>query len=150
MSGITFGPVTRSIIEGSRDPWESELVSYDCERCGAPISIGSDCVCPVRTSLDVAPFSDDPYAEICRHCGKRADWHDAADGQCPDDDAPHPYSVAADAMSGAECEHGPRGVKTCGGCDNSWCEDCDPSPAALCHYCHGRGYSTAPRVAVVR
>ena len=33
---------------------------------------------------------------------------------------------------------------TCGGCDSAWCEKCDPGPSALCHTCHGRGYSTAP------
>jgi hypothetical protein len=54
------------------------------------------------TSLDVAPFSDDPDAERCRHCGTRADWHDGSTGACPDDDAPHPYSVAADALSSAD------------------------------------------------
>ena len=32
---------------------------------------------------------------------------------------------------------------TCGICDAAWCEECDPAPSALCHYCHGRGYSTA-------
>jgi hypothetical protein len=35
-------------------------------------------------------------------------------------------------------------VVTCGICDRSWCESCDPAPSALCHYCHGRGHSTAP------
>ena len=33
---------------------------------------------------------------------------------------------------------------TCGNCDSSWCERCDPGPSALCHTCHGRGHSTAP------
>ena len=33
---------------------------------------------------------------------------------------------------------------TCGNCGESWCEKCDPAPAALCHTCHGRGYSTHP------
>ena len=33
---------------------------------------------------------------------------------------------------------------TCGNCDSSWCEKCDPGPSALCHTCHGRGHSTAP------
>ena len=33
---------------------------------------------------------------------------------------------------------------TCGGCERSWCERCDPAPAALCHWCHGRGESLAP------
>jgi hypothetical protein len=32
---------------------------------------------------------------------------------------------------------------TCGICHLSWCERCDPAPAALCHWCHGRGYSEA-------
>lgn len=33
---------------------------------------------------------------------------------------------------------------TCGNCGRSWCEREDPAPSALCHYCHGRGYSVAP------
>lgn len=32
---------------------------------------------------------------------------------------------------------------TCGICGRSWCDRCDPTPAALCHWCHGRGYSLA-------
>ena len=32
---------------------------------------------------------------------------------------------------------------TCGNCGTSWCERCDPAPAALCHVCHGRGFTTA-------
>lgn len=32
---------------------------------------------------------------------------------------------------------------TCGNCGKSWCELADPAPAALCHWCHGRGYSDA-------
>lgn len=35
-------------------------------------------------------------------------------------------------------------IVTCGICGRSWCEQCDPAPSALCHWCHGRGYSTAP------
>lgn len=31
----------------------------------------------------------------------------------------------------------------CGRCEAAWCEECDPSPSALCHYCCGRGYSLA-------
>lgn len=33
---------------------------------------------------------------------------------------------------------------TCGNCGRSWCFRCDPCPSAACHWCHGRGYSTAP------
>ena len=43
------------------------------------------------------------------------------------------------------CDHGWRAETTCGGCGASWCAECDPCPSALCHYCHGRGYSTAER-----
>ena len=32
---------------------------------------------------------------------------------------------------------------TCGNCERSWCEYCDPAPSALCHFCHGRGHSDA-------
>lgn len=33
---------------------------------------------------------------------------------------------------------------TCGGCNRSWCDLCDPAPSALCHYCNGTGKSSAP------
>ena len=33
---------------------------------------------------------------------------------------------------------------TCGACGETWCETCDPAPSALCHKCHGRGYTKAP------
>lgn len=32
-------------------------------------------------------------------------------------------------------------VKTCWGCLGQWCDRCDPTPAALCVFCHGRGWS---------
>lgn len=35
-------------------------------------------------------------------------------------------------------------IVTCGICNRSWDAEKDPAPAALCHWCHGRGYSTAP------
>jgi len=44
-----------------------------------------------------------------------------------------------------DCGHGPNTIAACGKCRRAWCEKCDPAPSALCHYCHGRGYSTAPR-----
>lgn len=40
------------------------------------------------------------------------------------------------------CEHKDTQSAECGGCEARWCAACDPGPAALCHYCHGRGYST--------
>lgn len=36
---------------------------------------------------------------------------------------------------------------TCGNCNRSWCFKCDPCPSAMCHWCNGRGYSTAPLTA---
>lgn len=38
----------------------------------------------------------------------------------------------------------PPKIVTCGIKGHSWCERCDPGPAALCPICHGRGYTTAP------
>lgn len=45
-----------------------------------------------------------------------------------------------------QCAHHGRSAITQCGADSAhrWCADCDPAPAALCHWCHGRGYSTAP------
>ena len=42
-------------------------------------------------------------------------------------------------------EHGPSERAECGGNPRHvWCFGCDPGPAALCPWCHGRGYSLAP------
>jgi hypothetical protein len=42
------------------------------------------------------------------------------------------------------CSHGDAGKVTCGANPKHvWCERCDPAPSALCHWCHGRGYSRA-------
>lgn len=42
----------------------------------------------------------------------------------------------------ADCEH--NDPCECGSCGAVWCYTCDPqSVSALCHYCHGRGYSIA-------
>lgn len=40
-------------------------------------------------------------------------------------------------------DHLPPEVVTCGARDHSWCERCDPAPAALCPICD-HGSSTAP------
>jgi len=42
----------------------------------------------------------------------------------------------------ATCEHRFE-VTLCLTCYGSWCAECDPAPSALCHWCHGRGYSHA-------
>lgn len=41
-------------------------------------------------------------------------------------------------------------IAECGICGRRWCGFCDPAPAALCHWCHGRGYSIAPISAASR
>ena len=44
----------------------------------------------------------------------------------------------------AECNHASDYAESvCLTCCAHWCNECDPAPSALCHYCHGRGYSTA-------
>lgn len=47
-----------------------------------------------------------------------------------------------DNYSGSPRLPDPRPV-TCGSCGKSWDEALDPAPAALCHWCHGRGESWA-------
>jgi len=37
---------------------------------------------------------DDFVEPHCKNCGMPECWHDEVDGQCPDDDGPHPYSAA--------------------------------------------------------
>lgn len=52
--------------------------------------------------------------------------------------------AAEELASHRQCFHG---RTTCGNCGHAWCELCDPAPSALCHWCHGRGYSTAEMAA---
>lgn len=60
-----------------------------------------------KRTLSVSPGCGyvDPDSELCATCGMRADWHDAYDMACPDDDGPHPYSFAADAAPIALDDH---------------------------------------------
>lgn len=58
--------------------------------------------------------------------------------------APYVRVVAAELASELLATHEECHARvTCGGCGNAWCEACDPAPSALCHWCHGRGASTA-------
>lgn len=51
-----------------------------------------------RGTLDVSGAAGghdgDPWAEECSRCGHRADWHDETTMACPDEDYPHPDSIA--------------------------------------------------------
>jgi hypothetical protein len=59
------------------------------------------------------------------------------------DDAADAWAEAlSDPDKGCRCDK-PE-IATCGNCVRSWCARCDPAPSALCHYCHGRGFSLAP------
>lgn len=109
---------------------------------------------------DTDPATFDDYAEAVAYLNERAgEYADDPDGNYRveygiasgdnlaavivwDDSKAHDLGRVIEILRG-ECEH--NAVVTCGICDRSWCEDEDPAPAALCHYCHGRGYSTAPR-----
>ena len=52
--------------------------------------------------------------------------------------------MSADRATPVDCSHASDyAEKICLTCFAHWCDECDPTPAALCHYCHGRGYSTA-------
>jgi len=69
----------------------------------------------------------------CPHC----------DGQGIDLGAFHRFDirVVCECVPGCPCAEPAR--VTCGNCERSWCERCDPAPSALCHWCHGRGHSLA-------
>lgn len=43
----------------------------------------------------------------------------------------------------SQCAHSVDTFTTCGTCDLSWCDTCDPTHGPLCHACSGRGYSDA-------
>ena len=62
------------------------------------------------------------------------DYHPGS-GPCPTCDAVEDHT-------GWPCRHRESHSVECGTCEARWCAACDPAPAALCHYCHGRGYST--------
>lgn len=36
----------------------------------------------------------------------------------------------------------------CGSCERSWCEACQPAPAAMCVWCNGAGVNEAARLSV--
>jgi hypothetical protein len=74
------------------------------------------------------------------------EWRDSITAQDILDAAKSAYSgrLTIDA-----CTHGDAHKVTCGGNPKHvWCEACDPAPAALCHWCNGRGYSHAKPGAV--
>ena len=57
---------------------------------------------------------------------------------------PYVRVVAAELASELLANHDACHARvTCGGCARAWCERCDPAPSALCHWCHGRGWSDA-------
>lgn len=66
----------------------------------------------------------------------------------PFDDDPYIRVLAAELAAELLATHQECHARTtCGGCGNAWCGECDPAPSALCHWCHGRGKSTAPMTA---
>ena len=86
----------------------------------------------VHNQLEALREMDQRLAEIT------SDEQDIAEAACKPDEF--------DDYTEARCECDPEEPKrvTCGNCSAEWCERCDPAPSALCHTCHGRGYSTAP------
>jgi hypothetical protein len=80
---------------------ECPNVSADCRRPGCVHTLEGDAAIrstPTSGRHGHPGPGSDPDAEVCGGCGTRADWHDAVDGACPDDDGPHPFSVAAETM----------------------------------------------------
>lgn len=54
--------------------------------------------------------------------------------------------VGAEMAADVIATHRECGARTtCGNCGNAWCGRCDPAATSWgCHWCHGRGSSTAP------
>lgn len=60
------------------------------------------------------------------------------------DDDPYIRVVGAELAAEVISTHQEcHGRTTCGNCGHAWCGVCDPAPSALCHWCHGRGWSDA-------
>lgn len=111
----------RGNLAASMDALEAALASARASEAGS-LDESSEAVTEPHTASEAMPApglsglgwtelaDGDEDAERCRGCGCRADWHDAMDGACPEDtEAPHPYSMAADAL---EDEDTPEAVET--------------------------------------
>lgn len=81
-----------------------------------------------------------PTCDVCdqSQCEDDAEW----DGEAGCHVECLQRLALAEKATKATCNHGD-GETLCLSCGAAWCSTCDPGPAALCHYCHGRGYSTA-------
>jgi hypothetical protein len=129
---------------------------------------GHEC-CPCRFDVEEAAY----YLAAHWHGGQSSNLYSALStspfrpGPCdaelpddPEDEDCERYAstllyLAGDAWIGAGCpRHACPGTDDddrpleplradCGRCGAAWCDRCDPTPSALCHYCHGRGHSTA-------
>lgn len=105
-----------------------------CNDCGEALPEHSDefdigCSCPRcdhcnRTEASTPELEWDPDTGCHVECDHRA--------------------ALAKQATPTRCAHTVNAIATCGNCSASWCDTCDPTQvAALCHYCHGRGYSYA-------
>jgi len=123
LADFRLSPETDGQILG----WAYPLGKYGDSRSREHLFIDKDgigvCVCGSKGGMP-GQVEKDPPTNACKRCKRCAKKNQPAQTDTHGCDAPERV--------------------TCGSCGNSWCERCDPAPSALCHYCHGRGVSTAP------
>jgi hypothetical protein len=77
----------------------------------------------------------------CLRCGRLSEkigWHDLTCVDCTIDTV----STHIVGESALDEEHRDNHEAQCQTCEAKWCEACDPG-AGSCHFCRGRGFSTA-------
>jgi len=102
------------------------------------LDIGADPARPLGHPDEVTTgaFINDWFeAESCPNCGSIDCCDDCGEDQGP----PHQCPGTDEDDKPLQPD-----AATCGICGRSWCDRCDPAPSALCHFCHGRGESSAP------
>lgn len=128
-------------IEILTAPWvEPAPIERACEGCLA--DPGEPCRPGCLSEPDCEHGNNDGGpCPTCDHCGR---------SQCSTEyltwNGETGCHVECETVEHPTCDHDERtSIATCGICERAWCYECDPGPSALCPWCHGRGYSTAPR-----
>lgn len=100
------------------------------------------------------PKTDEDYIKLDEAIGTLTDWYSEICDALASRNVSE--STFSDVLQAIRLVHSPeedepeaghdcaKEAATCGKCHRSWCSRCDPGPSALCPWCNGRGYSTAP------
>lgn len=88
-----------------------------------------------------------PIVEVpCLMSSEQANrrWKERHDSGVVTGRVTHEKPAAVEVVEVADHGAAPEDVTECGACYRQWDARRDPGPAALCHWCHGRGHSTHP------